>query len=54
MCSHIIKLESVIMMCDCDVKFSTEFCRMKCLKHTHHIQISVEDFSNLFFFRTTE
>lgn len=49
MCNHIINLESVIMMCNCDIKFSTKLCQMKCPKHTHHIQTSVDDFSNLFF-----
>ena len=37
MCNHIINLESVIMMCNCDIKFSTKLCQMKCPKHTHHI-----------------
>lgn len=37
------------MMCDCDIKISTKPCQMQCPKLTQSIQISIDDFSNLFF-----
>lgn len=50
-CNRIIKLESVIM-CDCDINFLQSF--VKCPKHTHHIQTSANDFSNLLFFKAID
>lgn len=48
-CNYAIKLESVITMCDCDIKISTKLCQMQCHKLTQHIQISVDDFYNSLF-----
>lgn len=41
-------------MYDYDIKISTKLCQIQCPQHIHHIQISVDDVSNLFFLKAIE